>query len=83
MLPEHRRPGSQLALERPAGVGRAAGRQPVHRQAQCRRHPHRAGRFTAVVSGEGYFLKLWRVEIRDEAVWIGMEESKGLFGFFK
>lgn len=35
------------------------------------------------VSGEGYFLKHWRVEIRDEAVWIGMEESKGLFGFFK
>jgi 3-phenylpropionate/trans-cinnamate dioxygenase ferredoxin subunit len=34
------------------------------------------------VSGEGYFLKHWPVEIREEEVWVGMEEPKGIFGWF-
>ena len=33
-------------------------------------------------SGEGYYLKHWPVELRDEGVYVGMEESKGLFGWF-
>ena len=32
------------------------------------------------VSGEGYFLKTYPIEKRDEGVFIGMEEKKGLFG---
>ena len=33
------------------------------------------------VSGEGYYLKHWPVEVRDDGVWVGMEENK-LFGLF-
>ena len=32
------------------------------------------------VSGEGYYLKHWPVEIREDAVYVGMEERQGLFG---
>lgn len=35
------------------------------------------------VTGEGYYLKNWPIEIRDDGVYVGVEESKGLFGFFK
>jgi nitrite reductase/ring-hydroxylating ferredoxin subunit len=35
------------------------------------------------VSGEGYYLKNWPVEIRVDGVYIGIEESSGLFGWFK
>lgn len=35
------------------------------------------------VSGEGYYLKQWPVEIRDEAVFVGMEAGGGLFGIFR
>ncbi|MBK7561207.1 MAG: Rieske 2Fe-2S domain-containing protein [Chitinophagaceae bacterium] len=31
------------------------------------------------VSGEGYYLKHWRVELRENGVFVGMEESSGLF----
>ncbi|MFI5132840.1 MAG: Rieske (2Fe-2S) protein [Chitinophagales bacterium] len=34
------------------------------------------------VSGEGYYLKNWPVEIKDDGVYVGME-SGGLFGWFK
>ena len=34
------------------------------------------------VSGEGYYLKHWPVEIREDAVYVGMEERQGLFGIF-
>jgi 3-phenylpropionate/trans-cinnamate dioxygenase ferredoxin subunit len=34
------------------------------------------------VSGEGYFLKLFPVEIREEGVFIGLEENK-LFNWLK
>ncbi|MBK6936305.1 MAG: nitrite reductase (NAD(P)H) small subunit [Chitinophagaceae bacterium] len=34
------------------------------------------------VSGEGYYLKHWPVEIRDEAVYVGMEEKGGMFNIF-
>lgn len=32
-------------------------------------------------SGEGYFLKNWPVEIREDGVYVGIEENK-LFGLF-
>jgi 3-phenylpropionate/trans-cinnamate dioxygenase ferredoxin subunit len=35
------------------------------------------------VSGEGYYLKHWPVELREDGVYVGMEESSGLFGFFR
>lgn len=33
------------------------------------------------ISGEGYYLKTWPVEIREEGVFVGMEVSRGLFGW--
>jgi 3-phenylpropionate/trans-cinnamate dioxygenase ferredoxin subunit len=33
------------------------------------------------VSGEGYYLKHWRVEWRDDGVYVEMEEPKNWFGF--
>jgi nitrite reductase/ring-hydroxylating ferredoxin subunit len=35
------------------------------------------------VSGEGYYLKHWPVELRENGVYIGMEEAGGLFGWLK
>ncbi|TAL42890.1 MAG: (2Fe-2S)-binding protein [Chitinophagaceae bacterium] len=35
------------------------------------------------ISGEGYYLKNWPVEIRDDGVYVGTEEGGGLFGWFK
>jgi len=35
------------------------------------------------VSGEGYYLKHWPVERRDDGVFVGVEESGGLFGWLK
>ena len=35
------------------------------------------------VSGEGYYLKNWPVEIRDDGVYIGFEENNSLFGWLK
>jgi nitrite reductase/ring-hydroxylating ferredoxin subunit len=34
-------------------------------------------------SGEGYFLKHWPIEIREEGVYLAMEEKGGLFGWLK
>ena len=34
------------------------------------------------VSGEGYYLKHWPVEIREDSVYVGMEGRQGLFGIF-
>jgi nitrite reductase/ring-hydroxylating ferredoxin subunit len=34
-------------------------------------------------SGEGYYLKHWPVDLRDDGVYVGMEESSGLFGLFR
>ena len=34
------------------------------------------------VSGEGYYLKNWPVEIREDGVYVGKEESGGLLGWF-
>ena len=33
------------------------------------------------VSGEGYYLKNWPVEVREDGVYVGFEENK-LFGLF-
>ena len=33
------------------------------------------------VTGEGYFLKTYPVEIREEGIFIGIEEKSGLFGW--
>jgi 3-phenylpropionate/trans-cinnamate dioxygenase ferredoxin subunit len=49
---------------------------PLHRY----RYDLKNGRNT---SGEGYFLKHWPVEIRIEGVFVRMEESNNLFGWFK
>jgi 3-phenylpropionate/trans-cinnamate dioxygenase ferredoxin subunit len=35
------------------------------------------------VSGEGYYLKHWPVEIRKEGVFVGIESSGGLFSWMK
>jgi nitrite reductase/ring-hydroxylating ferredoxin subunit len=35
------------------------------------------------ISGEGYFLKHWLVEQGEDGVYVGMEESSGLFGWLK
>lgn len=32
------------------------------------------------VTGEGYFLKIYKIEEREDGVFIGIEEKKGLFG---
>ena len=32
------------------------------------------------ITGEGYFLKIYKIEEREEGVFIGIEEKKGLFG---
>ncbi len=34
-------------------------------------------------SGEGYYMKHWPVELRDEGVFVGVEESGGLFSWLK
>jgi 3-phenylpropionate/trans-cinnamate dioxygenase ferredoxin subunit len=49
---------------------------PLHRY----KYDMKNGRNT---SGEGYYLKNWPVEIRGDEVFVGMEESGGLFGIFK
>jgi len=35
------------------------------------------------VSGEGYYLKHWPVENREDGVYVGKEENTGLFNWFK
>lgn len=35
------------------------------------------------ISGEGYYLKHWPVVQREDAIYVGMEESSGLFGWFR
>jgi 3-phenylpropionate/trans-cinnamate dioxygenase ferredoxin subunit len=35
------------------------------------------------ISGEGYYLKHWPVELQETGVFIAMEESSGLFGLFR
>lgn len=45
---------------------------PLHRYKFCLKNGRN-------VSGEGYYLKHWPVEIRDDGVFIGMEKNK-LFG---
>lgn len=33
------------------------------------------------VSGEGYYLKHWPVEVQEAGVFVGMEKASGLFGW--
>lgn len=35
------------------------------------------------VSGEGYYLKHWPVELREDGIYVGFEKESGLFGWFK
>ncbi|HET9434967.1 MAG TPA: Rieske 2Fe-2S domain-containing protein [Chitinophagaceae bacterium] len=35
------------------------------------------------VSGEGYYLKHWPVQVKEDGVFVGVEGSGGLFGLFK
>jgi nitrite reductase/ring-hydroxylating ferredoxin subunit len=32
-------------------------------------------------SGEGYYLKTYKIETREDGIYIGVEKSKGLFGW--
>jgi 3-phenylpropionate/trans-cinnamate dioxygenase ferredoxin subunit len=45
---------------------------PIHRYKFCMKNGRN-------VSGEGYYLKHWPVEIREEGVFVGLEKNK-LFG---
>jgi len=47
---------------------------PVHRYKFCMKNGRN-------VSGEGYYLKHWPVQIREEGVYVGME-AKGFWGLF-
>jgi nitrite reductase/ring-hydroxylating ferredoxin subunit len=49
---------------------------PVHRY----KYSLQNGRNT---SGEGYYLKNWQVETREDGVYVGMEEINGIFGWLK
>ncbi|MES1198076.1 MAG: Rieske 2Fe-2S domain-containing protein [Chitinophagaceae bacterium] len=35
------------------------------------------------ISGEGYYLKHWPVELREDGVYIALEDSGGFFGWLK
>jgi nitrite reductase/ring-hydroxylating ferredoxin subunit len=35
------------------------------------------------VSGEGYYLKRWPVEVREDGVFAGIEKSGGFWSFFR
>ncbi|NCI48273.1 Rieske (2Fe-2S) protein [Sediminibacterium soli] len=47
---------------------------PLHRY----RFDMKTGRNT---SGEGYFLKTYRAQVREDGVWVGWEEKKSWFSF--
>lgn len=49
---------------------------PIHRY----KYDMKTGRNT---SGEGYYLKNWQVELRENGVFVGLEETGGIFGWFK
>jgi nitrite reductase/ring-hydroxylating ferredoxin subunit len=49
---------------------------PVHRY----KYDMKSGRN---VSGEGYYLKHWAVEIRGDGVFVNMPDGGGLFGWIK
>lgn len=49
---------------------------PMHRY----KYDMRNGRNT---SGEGYYLKHWPVETREDGIYVGMETKGGLFGWLK
>jgi 3-phenylpropionate/trans-cinnamate dioxygenase ferredoxin subunit len=47
---------------------------PIHRYKFCMRNGRN-------VTGEGYFLKNWKVETREDGIYVGFEKNK-LFGLF-
>lgn len=47
---------------------------PLHRYKFCMKNGRN-------VSGEGYYLKHWPVEVRDDGVYVGLE-AKSFFGLF-
>jgi nitrite reductase/ring-hydroxylating ferredoxin subunit len=47
---------------------------PVHRYKFCMKNGRN-------ISGEGYYLKHWPVQTREDGVFVGLE-AKGFFGFF-
>ncbi|MBS1919646.1 MAG: Rieske 2Fe-2S domain-containing protein [Bacteroidetes bacterium] len=49
---------------------------PIHRYKYSLQSGHN-------ISGEGYFLKHWPVELRDDGVYVGFEKEGGLFGCLK
>ncbi|MBI1781491.1 MAG: Rieske (2Fe-2S) protein [Sphingobacteriales bacterium] len=54
----------------------------IHGSIVCPLHRYRFNPETGRnISGEGYFLKTYKVELREDGVYIGFEKSKGLFGW--
>jgi nitrite reductase/ring-hydroxylating ferredoxin subunit len=49
---------------------------PLHRYKYCLQNGRN-------ISGEGYYLKNWPVELREEGVFVGLEETGGFFGWLK
>ncbi len=49
---------------------------PLHRYKYSLQNGHN-------VSGEGYYLKHWPVELREDGVFVGIEESTGLWNVFR
>ena len=47
---------------------------PVHRYKFCMRNGRN-------ITGEGYFLKYWPTQVRDDGIYVGLEKNK-LFGIF-
>jgi 3-phenylpropionate/trans-cinnamate dioxygenase ferredoxin subunit len=47
---------------------------PIHRYKFCMRNGRN-------ITGEGYFLKYWQLQIRDDGIYVGLEKNK-LFGIF-
>ncbi len=47
---------------------------PVHRYKFCMRNGRN-------ITGEGYFLNYWAVQVRDNGIYVGLEKNK-LFGIF-
>ena len=47
---------------------------PVHRYKYCMRNGRN-------ITGEGYFLRHWAVQIREDGIYVGLEKNK-LFGIF-
>ena len=46
---------------------------PIHRYKFCMKNGRN-------VSGEGYYLKHWPVEVREDGVYVGLDKGRGIWG---